>query len=66
MNDLYHQLNRGVPSDIVSRFNQFAQSVKGNPQQIIQQMLNSGKISQAQFNQAVQMANRMKGLFGIR
>ncbi len=51
---------------LMQRFNQFRQMFKGDPQQQIQQMLNSGKISQAQYNQAVQMANQMAQMMGIR
>ncbi len=45
--------------NFMQRFNQFRQSFTGNPQQMIQQMLNSGRISQQQYDQAVQMANQM-------
>lgn len=51
---------------MLQKFNQFRQMFKGDPQQQVQQMLNSGKISQAQYNQAVQMANQMAQMMGIR
>ena len=51
---------------MLQKFNQFRQMFKGDPQQQVQQMLNSGKISQAQYNQAVQMANQVAQLMGIR
>lgn len=51
---------------MLQKFNQFRQMFKGDPQQQVQQMLNSGKISQAQYNQAVQMANQMAKMMGIR
>lgn len=61
MNPLYQQLNNS-PSmgNLISKFQQFKQTFSGNPQQIVQQMLSSGKISQEQYNQAVQMANQFK------
>ena len=53
---------------LMQRFQQFMQTFKGNPGQQIQQLMNSGKISQGQYNQAVQMAqqfrNMMGGMFG--
>lgn len=61
-NPLYNQLGQ---QDMMQRFNQFRQSFSGNPQQQIQQMLNSGKISQAQYNQAVQKANMIRRMFGV-
>ena len=49
---------------IMQRFNQFRQTFQGNPQQQVQQMLNSGRISQEQYNQAVQTANQIMRMFG--
>ena len=51
---------------MLQKFNQFRQMFKGDPKQQVQQMLNSGKISQAQYNQAVQMANQVAQMTGIR
>ena len=51
---------------MLQKFNQFRQMFKGDPQQQVQQMLNSGKISHAQYNQAVQMANQVAQMMGIR
>lgn len=62
MNPLYQQMNNQPNSNIVQRFQQFKQSFSGNPQQIVQQMLDSGKISQERYNQAVQMANQLQNI----
>jgi len=64
-NPLYEQMNRGW-NDIMAQFNAFRQSLKGDPQQMIQNMLNSGKITQAQLNSAMQKANQMAKMFGIK
>lgn len=45
---------------ILSQFQQFKQGFKGDPREQIQQLLNSGRISQSQYNQAVQMANELQ------
>ena len=63
MNPLYEQMNK---NDIVTQFNSFRRNFNGNPQQMIQQMLNSGRITQTQLNQAIQQANRLKNMFGIK
>lgn len=42
--------------NIMAQFQQFRNTFKGDPRQQIQRMLNSGQITQAQYNQAVQMA----------
>ena len=47
-------------NNIVQQFMQFAQTFNGDPKQQVQQMLNSGQISQEQYNQAVQTAQRLQ------
>lgn len=54
-NQLYNQM-MGGGGNFLQQFNQFRQMFRGNPQQQIQQMLNSGQISQEQYNRAVQQA----------
>lgn len=61
MNPLYQQMNNGS-NQLLTKFQQFKQSFTGNPQQIVQQMLNSGKVSQERYNQAVQMANQLRNI----
>lgn len=48
------------PMNIIQQFNQFRKNFKGNPQQQVQQLLNSGKITQAQYNAAVQKAQMLQ------
>ena len=66
MNALYQQLNQQQGNDIVSRFNQFKNSFKGDPQQMIQQMMQSGRISQAQYNDAVNKAQMLGRLLNMK
>lgn len=69
MNPLFRQLNPAQPgtgNDLLSRFNQFRQSFNGNPQEMIQQMMNSGRISQAQYNSAVQQAQQLAKVLGMK
>lgn len=65
MNPLYGQLNGNQQNNLVSRFNQFRQNFKGDPQAQIQQMLNSGKVTQDQYNRAVQQAQQLGKLMGM-
>lgn len=51
-------------NNIMQRFQQFQQMFRGDPRQQIQQMLNSGKVSQAQYNQAVQIAQQLQRMIG--
>lgn len=48
--------NLGNMAGLIQQFQQFKQNFQGNPQQQVQQLLNSGKVSQEQYNKAVQMA----------
>lgn len=65
MNPLYQQMSQ-PQNNIVERFRQFQQSFKGNPQEQVRQLLNSGRITQAQYNAAVQQAQALQKMLGIR
>lgn len=52
--------NMGGMLGMIQQFQQFRNNFKGDPRAQIQQMLNSGQISQAQYNQAVQMAQQFQ------
>ena len=59
-NPLFNQLNPNVASNnIISQIMNFRKTFTGDPKQMVQQMLNSGKVSQAQINQYVEQANRI-------
>lgn len=49
-------------SQLISQFQQFKNSFTGNAQQQVQQLLNSGRLSQEGFNQLAQMANQLRGM----
>ena len=52
--------------NMMQRFQQFQQTFRGDPNQQIQQLMNSGRINQTQYNQAVQMAQQFRKMFGIK
>ena len=60
------QMNQNPMMQMVQRFQQFRQSFRGDPNQQIQQMLNSGKVNQQQYNQAVNLAQQLQRMMGIR
>lgn len=67
MTPLYNMMNQNNPyNNFMKQFNEFKKTINGNPQEQIQQLLNSGKITQAQYNAAVQKANMIKNMFGIK
>lgn len=63
MNPLYQQMNKQATPNIIEQFRKFQQSFKGDPQQQVQQLLNSGKVTQEQYNRAVQTANTLMQMF---
>ena len=65
-NPLYQQMAGSQNGNIIQRFQQFAQMFHGDPRQQVQQLLNSGKVSQQQYNSAVKMANQLQRMLGGR
>lgn len=65
MNPLYKMMMGNMMpnnnmTNMINQFQQFRQAFTGDPRQQVQQLLNSGKISQEQYNNAVQMANQLR------
>ena len=66
MNPLYEQMNgQAGQNNFLQKFMQFKQSFKGNPQEQIHQLLNSGKVTQEQYNAAVQKAQMLQKMLGM-
>lgn len=64
-NPLYQMMGQQMPQNgLLQRFQQFQQMFRGDPRQQVQQLLNSGKVTQSQYNQAVQMAQQLRGMLG--
>jgi len=49
---------------MAQRFQQFKQTFKGDANQQIQQLMNSGKVNQGMYNQAMQMAQQFQKMMG--
>lgn len=65
-NPLYSQLNGANNSNTNPMFNrikQFKETFSGDPKAMIQRLLDSGKVSQAQMNEYVQQANEIYKMF---
>lgn len=67
MNELFQQFGNRTPmpggiGNLIQQFQQFRASFQGNPQQQVQQLLNSGKMTQEQFNQLAGLANQFQRL----
>ena len=71
MNPLFNILNGGIQpqnpmTNMINQLNQFRQTFQGDPRQQVQQLLNSGKMSQQQFNQLSQMATQIQNMMNNR
>lgn len=52
------------PLQVMQQFNQFKANFQGDPKQKVQEMLNSGQMTQEQFNQLSTMAQTFRQFLG--
>ncbi|MBP5331367.1 MAG: hypothetical protein J6Y89_05900 [Lachnospiraceae bacterium] len=50
--------------NMMGQFNQFANSFHGNPEQQVQQLLNTGRMTQQQFNDLYSAARQIQNMMG--
>lgn len=64
MNPLFQMLNSpsNAATQLLQKFQEFRKNFSGDPQAQVQQLLRSGRITQAQYNNAVQMAQQLQHL----
>lgn len=55
--------SRGSNNNLLQQFNEFKRTFKGNPRDAINNMLNSGRFSNAQIEQAKGLAKQMMNMF---
>lgn len=53
-------------AQMVGEINKFAQTIKGNPQQMVQRLLDTGEMSQSEYNRLAQMAQQISPFMGKR
>lgn len=61
MNKLFNTFGNNQ-NPMMQQFMQFKNSFRGDAKQQVQELLNSGKITQEQYDNAVKMANQFKDL----
>ena len=57
-------MNMNNPVSFMQQFRNFKRNFQGDPQQVVLNMLNSGQMSQQQFNQLQNMANQIMNNMG--
>ena len=59
-NPIYEKMKPSAPSNpMLSRILEFKKNISGDPEQIARNLLNSGKISQSDFNKCAEQANKI-------
>lgn len=53
----------GQMSNMMNQFNEFRNNFRGDPKQKVQELLNSGRMTQQQFNQLSQLAQQFQKFF---
>ena len=53
----------GNMSNMMNQFQQFRNNFQGDPKQKVQELLNSGQMTQQQFNYLSQLAQQFQGFF---
>ena len=68
MNPFYQAMGGNRQPNMMQQFQSFMQQMRGqDPNALLNQLVSSGQVSQAQLNQAQQMARQMQGAFdGMR
>ena len=62
-NSLFNDFNPtpfGQMGNFINQFNQFRQTFMGNPEAQVKQLIQSGRMSQAQFEQLAKTANQLQ------
>lgn len=63
-NPIYQALNGNNQPNMLQQFQQFMNQMRGkDPNQMINELVSSGQISQAQLNQAQKQAQQMQQMF---
>lgn len=58
-NPLYNAMQNNPYDNMIGQIKQFGQSIQGDPKQMVQQLLNTGQMSQNEFNRYAQMAQQI-------
>ena len=60
-NPLFNQFNNNPYSNMIKQFKDFQKTFKGDPRTEVQRLLNSGQMTQEQYNELQSMAQQLMG-----
>ena len=63
MNQIYQLMNQ---NNIVQRFMEFQKAFRGDPRAEVQRLMQSGQMSQEQYNRLQDMARQLQAILNIR
>lgn len=58
-NPLYNPQQNNPYANMIGQIKEFSKTIQGNPKQMVEQLLNSGQMSQQEFNRYTQMAQQI-------
>lgn len=58
-NPLYNPMQNNPYAEIIAQAKEMQKTFQGNPRDVVQQLLNSGRMSQKTFNEISQIANQV-------
>ena len=61
-NDFNSQNATNPMSNLINNFNEFRKNFSGDPKQVVEGLISSGRMSKAQFEQFSQMANSLRNV----
>lgn len=62
-NALYNTLNNSTNNTLLNNIKRFRSDFPGDPKQMVMNLINTGKITQAQVNRYAQQANELYRMF---
>ena len=66
MNPLFNQFGNNPLTQFAQQLDQFRKTFTGDPRAEVQKMLNSGRLSQAQYNRYAQLATQIQKALNIK
>lgn len=58
-NPLYNPTQNNPYANMIGQIRQFSRTIQSDPKQMVEQLLNSGQMSQQEFNKYTQMAQQI-------
>lgn len=58
-NPLYNAMQNNPYANMIGQIKEFSKTIQGDPKQMVQELLNTGRMSQNEFNKYMQIAQQI-------